>query len=723
MAANTMVDLSKIKTSFVLPIDYQETYQTYVQSIESLIKSITTPIFFESGHPKIKFKKGDDIRKLQPYFERLNKELPLIYWTPFDKNHPSISVSVICSAKHTHGVGRFMCDLFSRWLIPGKQILIVNTRSLAFQFEYNPDESYFLNEIILNITDPQDITLIKHHLPIVSKELKINILAVQHTRHVISIKPLSLEQKKLMIQENITSLLDRSAKEVDPNIFEYMHQVITKFLAEDKMMQIKDQIAPLLDLKPTAFDRDIYTEMQQFVNQLKDTFTLSRDLKYLNRIISYHYIFRKIIGNTSTVEPEKRHVSTKVLRTTLKTEDRIQPILGVLVCLNFISDNEIFEEKHLMKAIQSIYPNSQMVPNSSILERRGNKKVRSVYIEIEKLDSTAFNAEEIKELKKKIPLEVKNRVESLVHPVFVHRNEEEIMRNILDLSRQLKYIHDLPQMIVNFHKQTAFEISFIVILLRLKKADERSLKEHLSQSTTILNFYNHDVKIVGVLRKRYPKEAHVIEVRLHKKQFLRKDFSLDLYKARLCVVSEITRLIGDVRDYNGGMIAKQYEVLSALKELLLQDGIHNDFLLENFFYSLTPNYMQSILSPHLLKKSFMLLLDVLEHEFNKELFFINKVFHDDYYILMLGALKPSFKNVINDVIDTLLTSSHDISYSWVNLYDITCVGFLLRYDHPSEYQNFYDKIYATMKRWEETIKHQQEEVSSLSFINDLVDSH
>lgn len=124
----------------------------------------------------------------------------------------------------------------------------------------------------------------------------------------------------------------------------------------------------------------------------------------------------------------------------------------------------------------------------------GIKKVRSVYLEVERLDKKPFTAEEIKELKKKIRLEVKNRVESLVHPVFVHRNEEEIMRSILDLSKQLKYIHDLPQVTVNFHKQTAFEISFIIIILRLKKSEERPLKELLHHSSTILNFYNHDVK-------------------------------------------------------------------------------------------------------------------------------------------------------------------------------------------------------------------------------------
>lgn len=101
---------------------------------------------------------------------------------------------------------------------------------------------------------------------------------------------------------------------MEPNIFEYMHQLINRFVAEEKVTQIKDQIAPLLDLKPTAFDRDIFSEMQQFVSQLKDTFTLSRELKYLNRIISYHYIFRKVTANAASIDPEQRHVSTKVFK-------------------------------------------------------------------------------------------------------------------------------------------------------------------------------------------------------------------------------------------------------------------------------------------------------------------------------------------------------------------------------------------------------------------------
>ncbi|MBM3191308.1 MAG: hypothetical protein FJZ63_01470 [Chlamydiae bacterium] len=710
--------LSKLKANFPLPIGYSSMYCGYVNSIETLVDRIATPIFFEGEDST-----EPDKDRLGVYFQRFHDKVPFISYSPFDSEHPCISVTLICSTHHTHGVGRFMCDFYSRWLVPGKQIPIVGTRSLAFRFEHHPNQTYYLNEIILYILDAQDIPLIKSNLQPLSNELKINILAVQHTRHVISIKSLSLDQKKLLIQENISSLLDRSSKEIETSLWEYANQLTTKCLAEDKVTQIKDQISPLLDLKPTAFDRDIYSEMHQFVTHLKDDFTSSHEIKHINRLISYNYIFRKIVRNGLASEPTKRHISAKALLTTLHLTTSHCPILGILVCLNFLNDHEIFEEKHLFNAVLSILPDCHLIPQSTISDRRGSKRICSLYIEVKKEHHIPFTGKEIKDIKKKISIEIEDKVEGLVHPVFIHRNEEEIMKNIVDLSRQLKYIHDLPQLIVNFHKQTSFEISFILILLKIRKNKEPPLKEIFSQCPTILKIYHHDIKDVGFVRKSYPKEAHVLEIRLDKKQFLRKDFSVDLYKARLCVVSEITRLVGDVRDYNGGMIAKQYETLSALKALLLEEGVHNDFLLENFFYSLTPNYMQSILPPLLLKKFFFQLLAVLEHEFSKDTFRISSCVHEDYYILMLGAVKASFREVVNDIIENLSTAAYEISHTWVTLYDITCVGFLLRYDKAQEYEHFHATVEIAMQQWEKNIKTQQAEQSSLSFLSELVDQH
>ncbi|PCI95993.1 hypothetical protein COB11_00505 [Candidatus Aerophobetes bacterium] len=707
--------LTQIETGFPLPGNDHRSYDRYVESIQYLVDEIVEPFFKEEN--------GEvDLENSLKYYERIKGEIPLVHHSPFSKDLPIISVTCVCSAKYTHGTGRFMCDLFSRWLIPGKQIPIINTRSLAFKFRNHPKTDFYLNELILNVMDLKDIPLVQNNLPIVIKELKLNILAVQHARHVVSIKPLTLDQKKILIQENITSLVDRKKKEIEPSMYEFMHQLIMKFLAEDKMTQIKDQITPFIEMKPTAFDRDIYSEMQQFMIQLNDSFIVRRDIKYLNRVISYHYIFRKIIGNSIKNKPSKRHLSLKILRTKLHTDDNEHPVLGLLMGVNFVDENEIFEERHFFKAVQSVLPTCTMVKNSHIIDRRGDKKIRTVYLEVEKPERASFKPDEIKMLRKNLPLEIKNRIASLIHPVFVQRNDEEIMRNILDLSKQLKYIHDLPQVIVNFHKQTNFEISFIIIILRLKKQGERCLKEVFQTTTTMLKFYEHDIRIVGILRKRYPKEAHVIEVRLDKKQFLRKDFSLDIHKARLCVISEITRIVGDVRDYNGGMISKQYEVLTALKGLLLKENIHNDFLLENFFYSLTPKYMQSLLSPVLLKNFFIMLLDVLEHEFNKDIYFMDTNVHEQYYMVLIGTVQESFMKLIQELINDLLTSSHEISYSCVNIYDISCVGLLLRFDEPKELAHFEKEMKRTLDAWEKQVKEEKEEISPVFLLDEITKS-
>lgn len=699
-------ELIKITSNFKAPNGHEENLGYYVSSIQKLLHDIIPTSIFPLDAKKENF---------QDYYEKFNDEMPLVAWGDLKGNNRSISISCICSAYHTHGMGRFMCDLFSHWLIPGKQIPIVNVRSLNFHFDHYPEVNYFVNALVLDVMNQSDLQLVRNNLPIIAKELKLNILSVQHIRQVVSIKPLTLEQKKILIQENISSLLDRPSKELNPCIYDLMNQLLFKAAADQKITLIKDQLEPLIQLKPTAFDRDIYPEVQKYVSNLKDSFIVCRELRYLNRVISYHYILRKHLSNLLFLKPKKRHLSIKVLRTKLLLADRSVPILGLIVGINLNKENEIFEDKHVLKAVQSILSDIIQIEDSVIIEKSNDNKVITIYLEIKKRDESSFLSNELKLLRQKLPREIRNRIESIMNPIFVHRNEEEVMRNILDLSKQLKYIHDLPQVIVNFHKQTAFEISFLVILLRLIKPNERSLKEVFHSNNTILKLYDHDVRMVGILRKRYPKEANVFEIRMDKKQFLRKDFSLDLYKARLCIISEITRLIGDVRDYNGGMIAKQHEVLSELKKQLIQENIRNDFLLENFFYSLTPNYMQSLLSPSLLKQLFLMLLSVLEHDFNKDKFYMQTKIYDDYYLMMLGALQPSFNSFISETLESLLTSCHEFSHAFVNVYDITCVGFLLKFDQAEEYQLFENHIIQALEKWQNSpIKESEDEAVTLS---------
>ena len=242
-------------------------------------------------------------------------------------------------------------------------------------------------------------------------------------------------------------------------------------------------------------------------------------------------------------------------------------------------------------------------------------QARVFYIEIEKLQDSAFTTDEIKYLQKNLPRELKESIESVIHPVFMPRNEEEIMRNILLLSQQLNYVADLPQVIISFDTQTENELIFRVILLRVMKDTTLPILDIFKEAQSELHVRDLEVKHVGHLRKKYIKQANVFKVVLSKKSFSRKDYSIDLFKARQSLSSELHQLFKGIRDFNGGILSKQHEAFVQLRDLLKNTSTNKAFLLENFFYSLSPPLHQSLVLPAVLKSLFVLMLEALESDY------------------------------------------------------------------------------------------------------------
>jgi hypothetical protein len=184
------------------------------------------------------------------------------------------------------------------------------------------------------------------------------------------------------------------------------------------------------------------------------------------------------------------------------------------------------------------------------------------------------------------------------------RNEEEVIRHIVTLSGQLKFVRDLPQVILSFERQTETDLIFNVILVRILFPESLSIQNLFDQKQLLLTYIHDRVKRVGMLRKRYPKEATVFQVSFKSYPFLRDDHSVDLYKARQEVIKDLERVIGEIRDYYGGMIIKQLELLGALKHEIGELSRTDELLLESFFHSLYPVEMRSVLSPEPLRKLF-----------------------------------------------------------------------------------------------------------------------
>ncbi|MBN2479077.1 MAG: hypothetical protein JXA94_02500 [Parachlamydiales bacterium] len=657
-------ELLKIQPEFFMPPNYDFSHlESYFSSIQNLINETIPKSFFDNKNDAKKF------------FLNLNKSLPLFHFSDF-KNPPFLfTFSFLCFADFTHGVGRFTSDMISKWLTIGKPIPINGQRSLEFKFKLFPKRGYFIAQYFINIQTTKDLNLIKKNITSFTEELKLIILSVQHARHINSISKLSDEQKSLLIQENIFSLLDKSSKKV--SAFEQMEDFIFKISEEKKLTDIKNNLAYLMQQKPNIYDRAIFDSLHNVSMLFKSSFTGSRSTKHVSRIIALLYLFKKSILNSLTnSNVKKRVVNLKLLTTNHQTLKK--KVLGILIVMNLLHENEYFEKRFILESISHLIKDFKYVEDSYIVDHRDDKLL-SFYLEIEKTkEDEDFTTNEIYQLKSKLPDEFKGRMKKVLNPIFLPRNEEEILRNIIVLSKQLRYVKDIPQVIITYEKQTEKEVSFNVILLRLIKEGSISIKNLFSYSKSFLTFSLDESKIVGILKKKYPKEANIFKISLNKFLFLRRDYSLDLRKARLAVASELMQVLGEFRDFNGGMLNKQTEALEQIKKIMVNLKKSEEFLLENFFYSIRPGIMQSILESLVLKKFFSMFLNIIKQNVSQKKCLYETQMEEGYFFIMIAT---NNKAVIDDIImsvNKLKIKSFELISSSLDYHEVKTLGYILR---------------------------------------------
>ncbi len=367
----------------------------------------------------------------------------------------------------------------------------------------------------------------------------------------------------------------------------FFHQIFLDLHDEQQLQMIKDNWEALKN--QIRLNILIYNGLKPFIFLFDQKFIAVHQMHYISKLLSYQYRFCKTLQKALLKAPHDRHVSIKILKTQLVScmKSAGKRVLGIFGAMNILRENEVFEEGHLLQAVRECLSYVDKVENSFILDRTGHAPILIFYIEIEKKDGSAFTLEEVRVLKNSLACEIKESVQSVIHPMFMPRNEEEIMRNTLLLSQQLKFFSDLPQVIISFDEQEEKELIFRVILLRILKNNTESLLDIFAASSE-LSIRDLEIRHVGTFRKKHIKEANVLKVAINKKKFLRKDFSIDLFKARQTLSSELDRIFKGIRDFNGGILSKQQEALLQLRSLLKGSVVYKVFLLENFFYSLTP---------------------------------------------------------------------------------------------------------------------------------------
>ncbi len=469
-------------------------------TIERLIKQLLPPHFFDE----------------EDAFHKLQQLLPMICWSPMKT--PPFSMTFFLCCKSQPFSHRFFQERICKCLHPGKRFTVLYQSVVDFSFSDFRDFPLAGHLLSIPIQNERELISLQKQLPLLENDLRLGVVSEYHANRILEIKGLSSSEKSFLIQDTLSSLVKR---------------------------------------RPQNFDYDIFEEMHLFFLSSSKVFKNTRTCKHLSRIICTHYLFRKALTLSHESFPERRYISVKLFRTRIDQDNIRKKVLGICIAVSYLQSFERFEEKHVLSAIQALVPSSLLVEGSFVSGALLNATIRTFYLEIEKDNSAPFTDHEFEKLKQKLPSTLKSHIEERHHPIFMPQNEEEILRHILALSHQLRYVQDLPQAVIVFNTQTEDSLEFLVVVLRVFKKGVRSIQTLFESKASFLTLQIDRIKTVGTLRRKYRKEATVFRVKIAKKTFLRANHSVDLYKARQEVVLELMRVMGILETLTEGRSQKR----------------------------------------------------------------------------------------------------------------------------------------------------------------------
>ena len=405
-----------------------------------------------------------------------------------------------------------------------------------------------------------------------------------------------------------------------------------------------------------------------------------RNSIHLTKIIVSHHRMRKHLHQIINLTPNQNYFLYRIFPAKIELPRQSVPILGLCLSMFFPNCYERFEENHFLLALQRYYPNICIVPNSLHTHLRPHTPIQSFYLEIEKQDHTFFSRQEIKHLREVIARDFPKYTEKLIPMIFKKRNEEEVIRNILLLNREIKTTCDIPQMILLLEEVTVNSLIFNMLLVRVITKKTASIRTQLHTIPTKLEFTVDWSRIIGNFGKKYQKEAVVVRILVRKEpSFLRSDFSINFYLVRQRVLSHIHASIGKVRDYNGGILEKQEEQLALLqKQFIKECQQHPDFL-EEFFYSLTPLEAQVAFNPAIISKLFTLFLETIAEPLSEDKLYTLKEFeYENFHFIVIRSMDPSCNKMIHDKIKLSQLRRDFLIHANVTYLSSNLVGYICK---------------------------------------------
>lgn len=452
---------------------------------------------------------------------------------------------------------------------------------------------------------------------------------------------------------------------------------------------------------PQAIDNTIFNDLFLLYLVATKKFLDHRTSGHLFRVVLSTHLMHKKLLRKATFFPNRRHLHVRWISTALRFPFSSKPVLSCIIGFNTIDKYELFDEENVILALQKHFPELRLVKESSYHHTSQHKNLKFFYFEIEKKDGTFFSLEEKALLKKNMDEKVKNSIQKLSPVMFMGHNEEEIYKNILVLSQEIQTLQDIPQASINLDQQTGEEIVFRVTLVYISPYHHFSLKDcfinckFISQRLiTVRQLDDHSI------------EAHIFHLHLPRDaSLIRSDGSLNFYFARQKISDLIKAAIGEFRDYNGGIIIKQQELLHDFKESFPEIVNRDQNLLETFFYALMPLEKQATLTPKALVNLFENYLENQKQKLSKDTTYSFKTYYNDQQTyLIVHSDNTSLGKTISSFLDEQGSKIPDLAYNIIESKENVFFNSVILNTNELEAEAFINNLRQSLYKWQQKIK-------------------
>lgn len=350
-------DPSDIEPDYTFPVDDRVKWDLYFSLLRTTVSSLLKE--YENSHTAI-------------------RALPIVKADTLSSNAKTFSVYILAHAQYTLGAGRFITDALNTYLIPGKYTPILLSRSSRFILRQAKNTPIFFIEYLIQMPESADFEILKINLPKLLRSIRLTLCCARYTRRFIQKRRISEVEKELILHENIQDLFELSNKKARTPFFDHLPK---RYIEELYKKEMSEYATSLFAKEHTPFKQSIFLEVHHLISLIPLPIHQKYPQKTLIRILSFAYLFRKVISyaNTELIIP---HALCKLFP--LQENGHHIHRWGLLLVIELPEFAIHFDQHSLFKVCQRLLPQLKKNTENSFIDSTCELRYKTIYIELNK---------------------------------------------------------------------------------------------------------------------------------------------------------------------------------------------------------------------------------------------------------------------------------------------------------------------------------------------------